>query len=263
LNKAVFGRGIMPMKNDNYEPLHKFLAEQGGSIATRTPSSGWKTTFQNRFDLEGVDLCLSNPESLRYMKEDRKATTTGIYTQIALPLSETTAIAEELGYKHPTYHKRKKKKVVTVVAQMSTDILALTQQGPAVINCKANEERNKRDLEKFKIEETYWLRNWGLELEFDGSYESGDNYVLHENLLNFRPNFTDPPDPTITGWICRLVRKYSDQTWHGLCLAADMERKEGKRLLQMYFSWPVYFGDIPLNLERPFSYRLPLKDQMI
>lgn len=145
------GEGI----EKTYKPW--ILIQDVASLGRSTRLKGIKTNRQHEF--------LSDLERNYFYILEYSDIVVDIREQFPLlPLEETVLIAKELGIKHPTDPKTNEFIVMT------TDFLITTSKNGELIDVartiKSKDDlTNKRILEKFEIEKTYWQKqgiDWGI-----------------------------------------------------------------------------------------------------
>ena len=141
-----------------------------------------------------------------------------IREQFPLEIEETLLIAEELGIKHPT--KPKTKESDTMTSDFCITIKDGNSTRDLIRTAKYKKELvDRRVMEKFAIEKTYWERHgldWGIvtEDEVDKNYCQNVSDILDYYELNDNKAFSDislnERDDIIIAFLQRLID--SDKT---------------------------------------------------
>lgn len=135
---------------------------------------------------------LSDYESGYYYLLEWADNITDIREQFPLDIAETEEIAQSMGVKHPQY------KCNNIV--MTTDFIITLESDITIARTikSSNDLEDKRILEKFSIEQEYWIRrdvDWGIVTEKEL------NKILIQNIKFFLPYKTHKCDEKIVGTI--------------------------------------------------------------
>ena len=170
-------------RGKGYKPF--ILIQDVPSLGRSSRLRGIKTGRQHEF--------LSDLERNYFMILEFSDCVVDIREQFPLELKETLLIAEELGIKHPTHSITKEP--ITMTSDFCITLKKVNTTEEVIRTTKYKQDLlDRRVIEKFQIEKTYWQRkgiDWGMvtEAEVDKNYSQNvadilDYYDLsdHEGL---------------------------------------------------------------------------------
>jgi len=191
-----------------YQPF--IMIQDVPSLGRSSRACGIKTGRQHDF--------LSDLERNYFMILEFLEDVVDIREQFPLEKEETLLIAEELGIKHPTNPVTKES--ITMTSDFCITFKDGSSMRDMVRTTKYKKDlTNRRVIEKFAIEKTYWERHgldWGIvtEEEVDRNYSQNvsdilDYYELNDNEA-FRDISLEERDNIIIAFLPRLID--SDKT---------------------------------------------------
>jgi hypothetical protein len=185
-----------------------------------------------------------------------------IREQFPLDLADTQAIAESLGYRHPTERGK--------INVMTTDFLLTIAHGHdtrlVARTCKPHSDLcGKRLFEKFEIERQYWAArgvDWGIvvtDRDVPGDAWRNIEWILEVWDIEHLEPMTHPEITQVADFLVYAVKKVKVPTLSRLCSQCDERLNQppgtGLRMARFLFAKRVFLADLNVEIspDKPVS----------
>jgi len=232
----------MSRKNDP-KPLRVFnFSSRGLSSRSKSPYDDRLLDKLSKLERQFFELVKFS----RYIKK--------LESQVWLDLTETTAIANKIGIRHPSYKKE--------LSRMSTDFLITFKNNEKLaVTIKYVKELSPRVISKIDIEKDYWnSRSVDLQLFTDNDFSQN----TYDNFLFLNDNFDKQTGKEYYDYYLKFKKIAKKNSFQGdlhsinneLCQILNWHKSRGYKCMKMCF----INGLLDFNRNEKLTEKYLLKD---